>query len=342
MLLTVALAFAQDAPPIVGGSETSNYKSVGALVAVKGNSGGSFCSGTLVKAARVITAAHCNEAAEEYIDSGYDIYFVLDDEVYTSSWTTYELVSQVLIHPDYEYSSSNIEYDIGVLKLDSAITTIGTMRINTDNVKQTWLGETITYVGYGATSQDGGGEGVKRTVDVRLNDKDGDFIYTSTDEGKVENVCPGDSGGAALMLRDDGKYELVGVNSFVFSWSGGADYSCDKDTQSGAAAQRVDKALDWLENYMEIEYEEEEGDTDTDTDTDTDSDSDADTDSDTDADTDSGAGIPSDTAPNNDSGDSTSTFDPPDEGCQGCAGGPASAGLLAVWLAAAGLRRRRD
>ena len=338
MLLTLAAALAQDAPPIVGGEETNSFKSVGAMVALKGNSGGAFCSGTLVKAARVVTAAHCNEAAEEYVAAGYDIYFVLDSEVYTQSWTTYEKVSQILIHPDYEYSSSNIENDIGVLKLEAAITGIGTTPLNTENVKQTWVGETITYVGYGATSQDGGEEGVRRTVDVRLNDKDGDFIYTATDEGKVENVCPGDSGGAALMLREDGKYELVGVNSFVFSWSGGSDYSCDKDTQSGAAAQRVDKALDWLENFMEIEYEDE-GDADTDTDADSDTDSDADSDTDTDTDTDAHTGS-FDSKPR-DTDDSFSTFEPEPDGCeQGCAGAPV-AGFGAVMLAGLLIRRRR-
>lgn len=336
MLLTIAAALAQDAPPIVGGTETSNFKNVGALVAIKGNGGGSFCSGTLVKAARVITAAHCNEAAEDYVNAGYDIYFVLDDEVYSESWSTYGLVSQILTHPDYTYDNSGIAFDIGVLKLDEAIQGVGTMRINTDPIKQTMVGETITYVGYGSTSQNGGGEGTKRTVDVMLADRDTNFIYTYTDEAKVENVCPGDSGGAALMLREDGKYELVGVNSFVFSWTGGADYSCDKDTDSGAAAQRVDQAIDWLENYMDIE-EETDGDADTDTDSDSDTDSDADTDSDTDTDT----GPWDSTTPSDDSGPTTSPYDPPDDGCGGCSGGPAGAGVLAVLLAAAGVRRRR-
>ena len=43
LLTLVAPALAQEAPPIVGGSATSDFEAVGALVAVSGSSGGSFC-----------------------------------------------------------------------------------------------------------------------------------------------------------------------------------------------------------------------------------------------------------------------------------------------------------
>ena len=326
-MLLLSLAFASEAPPIVGGNETNSFRPIAALVAVKGNQGGPFCSGTLAKAARVITAAHCAEAAEEYVDQGYDIYVVFESSVW-ESWSTYEKVKQILIHPDYSYSSDGIEWDIAVLKLESSVSGVGSMRLNTESIQSWHEGDTVTYVGYGQTSHSGGGEGYRRTVDTVLGARDNMFIYTTYEGATVKNVCPGDSGGAALMLRSDGTYELVGVNSWVFNWSDYSTYDCHAE-DAGAAAQRVDKAISWLSNYMDIEIEGEETDTDTDTDADTDTDTDADGDADT------------DTEDSGDSGVERVGLD--DDGLNpscGCSGGPASAGILAVLLGLVGIRRR--
>ena len=137
----------------------------------------------------------------------------------------------------------------------------------------------------------------------------------------MKNVCPGDSGGAALMLREDGNYELVGVNSWVFNWVSQTTFDCDADN-AGAAAQRVDKSIDWLSNYMDIELE---GDADVDSDTDSDTDSDSDTDTDP-----------------VDSGDTDVEVedDPPKTPDCSCSGGPAGAGLIAALLGLVSLRRR--
>ena len=319
-LLMLSLVQASEAPPVVGGEETNSFRSVGALVAVKGNQGGPFCSGTLAKAARVITAAHCAEAAEQYVESGYDIYVVFESTVW-EEWETYQPVKQILIHPDYSIDASGISWDIAVLKLESSVSGVGSMRLNTENIKLSQEGDTVTYVGYGKTSHSGSGEGVRRTVDTVLGAQDSMFVYTAYEGSTVKNVCPGDSGGAALMLREDGNYELVGVNSWVFNWVSQTTFDCDADN-AGAAAQRVDKSIDWLSNDLDIELE---GDADVDSDTDSDTDSDSDTDTDP-----------------VDSGDTDVEVedDPPMTPDCSCSGGPAGAGLIAALLGLVSLRRR--
>jgi uncharacterized protein (TIGR03382 family) len=321
------LALAQDAPPIVGGEETDRFKPVGALVALKGQSGGQFCSGTLVSGNRVVTAAHCIEAGWEYEDYGYDVYFVLTEDVY-DGWDDYKVAKDLIAHPDYD--RNNLRHDIGLMKLDGSITSVGNMRLNTEALKTGQKGDTVTYVGFGSLTQSGGGSGVKRTVDVELWDYDTQFLYTGYSGNAVKNVCPGDSGGAALMWRaDEEVYELVGANSFVFNWVDNSTYDCHAG-DAGGAATRIDKNLDFLGEYMDIELEGE-GDADTDSDADSDTDSDADTDSDTDTD------LP-------ESGDTATDEEPPEltpgGGC-GCSGAGGLGGLAAVVLAGLVATRRR-
>ncbi len=279
-MLLLATALAQEAPPISNGFETGGFRSVGALTAVKGNNGGSFCSGTLVKTKWVITAAHCVDAADDYLNDGWQLYFVVTNSVY-ESWDVYAEISQMTRHPDYSADESNIDYDIAVLKLADPILSVGLMPMNTDQVLSTWIGEDITYVGFGITDTGKEDGGIKRAAYIPLIQYDGQFIYTQDQTSPVKNVCSGDSGGAALMRREqDDAWEIVGVNSFVWNSDGSSTIDCDA-LGSGGAATRVDRMDGFLGGFFEVPEETHESDTDTDTDADTDTDTDGDTDSDT-------------------------------------------------------------
>ncbi|MFM2245774.1 MAG: hypothetical protein RL071_1848 [Pseudomonadota bacterium] len=243
-----APAAAQEAPPIIGGRSTSDFVPVGALVAYHERYGDlqAFCSGTLVDSTWVVTAAHCVEdGIGEFARYGYDIYFLVGTEVYDDAgWTAYAPVIYSAAHPDYDLPYN----DAGILQLgDGGITTVGTIPMNTDRVTADWVGEDMTYVGFGISSDAGSGSGTKRTVDVPVYDYDSGLIIT-WDEAGGANICSGDSGGAALMPADGG-WELVGINSFGFMMDGSSRVLCD-DPDAAAGVTRVDAVIDWINEEM--------------------------------------------------------------------------------------------
>ena len=121
---------------------------------------------------------------------------------------------------------------------------------------QTWAGMALDYVGWGVTDDGREDSGIKRTTQIPYWDSDAQFIYAYDPQ---TNLCSGDSGGASLRYIErgdpewldeweyydfDSRYVLVGVNSFVFSQSGGP---CDG---GASGATRVDAYIDWLREYI--------------------------------------------------------------------------------------------
>ena len=244
-LMLTQLAAAQDAPPIINGEETSDFAPVGTLATAYNNTlYGSFCSGTLATPDGVITAAHCAEAAIDSANQGYDIYFCTGTSIYSSSGLDEcSRAVEVAVHPDY--SRQTLQADIAVLLLEDRLVYSGTYALNADS-PSTFTDATVTYVGWGSNSGYGNpnGVGVKRTVDIDIFDYDYNFLYTYA-EGK--NVCSGDSGGAALMW-DGSRWELVGVNSFVYSSYG--DGCTGREAYAGAV--RVDAYYEWIASIIDL------------------------------------------------------------------------------------------
>ncbi|MFT5582462.1 MAG: MYXO-CTERM domain-containing protein [Cognaticolwellia sp.] len=280
--LMSAVSFAQEAPPIVGGAPTSDHIQVGMLaMSDGGNTTFDFCSGTLIEASWVLTAAHCLEAAQQYEDDyGLATFFIIGDS--WSSIDTYAQAIDLIPHPGY--NANNLDHDIGLMELSEPLPDQGIYLANTVAPKDGWTSKDVTYVGYGVSGGYGvndGSSGVRRTVDVPFNGADDRFIYAyHGDPSNPKNVCSGDSGGAAL-LKVSGELVLAGVNSFVDGDGVNSD-----PCLGYAGATRVDTHIDWISDYVELADGDADTDADSDTDTDTDTDADSDSDSDTDSDTD--------------------------------------------------------
>ncbi len=276
MFLLLSAALAQEAPPIVNGDTTSDYPEVVFLYFTNSSwSYGGACTGSVVADEWILTAAHCvvddtGELTELWA-------FVGDD---MNSFTQQQEAEAWYPHPRYDGTGY---YDIALVKLPRAFRDVPLMAVNKDDYRSGDVGDDYRLVGFGQTSDRGGGSGTKRFADVPLYDYDSLLgIFWDTDDG--QNACHGDSGGPALELRSDGGYEIAGIIDFAYGNSG----DCEGN---GVATARVDGFLDFIEDYTPVySYDELYGagdaDTDTDTDTDTDSDTDTDTDADADSDTD--------------------------------------------------------
>ena len=235
MLLTLLVGTALASAPanVVNGSTTSDYEAVGVLLYCSSRGCGSFCSGNLVDANWVVTAAHCVDALDDAVRAGYTGYFAVGASV--NDIDHYEEIVSYAEHPSY--NTSTLRNDIGMVELaGSGITAVTPLPLNTSSVDNSWLGMDLTYVGYGITGDGRSDSGVKRTGDIPVYDYDSYFI---TAYDGVVNVCQGDSGGAGLY-NDGGTWTLAAVNSYVTP-------RCNGGATGGV---RVDSYISWIEGYV--------------------------------------------------------------------------------------------
>jgi trypsin len=232
-------------PPVVNGTPTDEYAAVGAIVAERdGLMYGSYCTGTLLDATWVVTAAHCIESMQDEY-AAYAAYFVVGSDLLAGGIDAWARVEEAFVYPSW--NDITLEGDIGLLRLaGEGIADVRPMRVNRDALDDAWLGRELRLVGFGVT-RDGNGDGdIKRSADVPVWDYDEAFVYTY-DPIDQQNACSGDSGGAGLELVEGGRAELTGVISF-----GWAPHDGDSCVDGALAMVRVDRYLSWVEGYVDL------------------------------------------------------------------------------------------
>ena len=230
---------------VVNGDLTSDYAQVGVIAAVFSDGSASpFCSGSLVTEDIVLTAAHCIEGADDFVNepelSGF--VFAMGANLF-SGLSDYRWITAAEIHPDY--NPRTIEWDLGLVGLEAPVTSMDPLCVNDEEIDSDWYGLGVDYVGWGMTSMESPMDGHKRTVSIPMYDHNRTHFFTYVED---RNICHGDSGGGAIIELADGTRMLTGVNSYGLDVEDGGYYGCDVDG-AGAAAARVDTALDWIQAY---------------------------------------------------------------------------------------------
>jgi hypothetical protein len=201
--------------PIVNGTTDNGDPAVVALTVW----GSQFCTGTLIAPTVVITAAHClppNLAAEGItaytqieVFFGTDVNGVGDTRSVVAGWT------------NPAWNDQAMEDDFGMVRLSSAAPT-APIPLNTNAPV---LGESVRIIGFGITSEAAqSSNGLKREGTTVI---DGVFQGVFTMSQSPANVCSGDSGGTALVVRGGGEV-LAGVHS-----------------RSDCLTQGIDTRVDW-------------------------------------------------------------------------------------------------
>jgi hypothetical protein len=192
--------------PIIGGIAEPDHPNVVMLETFDG-----LCSGTLVGARVVLTAAHCVSSSIAAGQTG-DGSVLFGQSLSDPDAETVRIVNMKM-HRQYNPNTIGLglPYDIALVRLlEDAPAGVVPMPFATEPLATAFIGAAILAIGFGASDgQQQTGFGVKRRallpisgIHLRLLDVGDDTV----------NICQGDSGGPGILVID-GQETVAGVSS---------------------------------------------------------------------------------------------------------------------------------
>jgi len=215
-----------------------------------------LCSGTVIEARTILTAAHC----VDNVAGASDVYVTRNDN------STLRATSMVL-HPDYSADAPHVRFihgdayrvsgpDLAILRFNSDLNAPVTPLATADPR----AGRTLRIVGFGANEEMV--TGVRRTGIVEyvgvtetygedrstVHHEDGSYVVDPGPDNQV--VCGGDSGGAILNSG-----QLLGVTSGATS-AAGDDNACIRIRNNNFIS--VPSYLPWIQANVDLDVAEPE------------------------------------------------------------------------------------
>src|ERR1044071_8590463 len=185
---------ATDEQDIIGGTtDTGDPCVVGVFAHAPGSNSGSICTGTIIGAHTVLTAAHCVSPAS--IGNGQQIDLLPGTTLALPGITT----SSRTFNPQWNINNLQGCHDEGILHTTQTLSPIcGRGSLNPAN--------TVRIVGYGSNTHQNTGVGTKRQATVSVVASNAVLFQDGTSNMQT---CHGDSGGPAFQGG-----VVVGVTSF--------------------------------------------------------------------------------------------------------------------------------
>jgi trypsin len=228
VLLGVAVPAAQSStakPTIVGGQPASPGEYPAHSFLDLGD--GAFCGGTLVAAAKILTAAHCvtDFFGDEVPAASVTAYMGENDRDNFTSSHSYA-VSDVDVHSDFDVFT--LVNDVAMLTLSSASPHHPLRVIGSDETSKWAPGVTATIVGWGTASYGGDDSDVLLEAQVPI-----------VSDAECDDAYGNDFDPASMVCAYDGVHDTCQGDSGARSWSQTATASHSPGSRRGASAAQT-------------------------------------------------------------------------------------------------------